>query len=129
MRLPKPCTILIRLLIFATLSLPLFAAELSSRELHTGWQFRIVTRAQSAPAQAELQQWHPAQVPGVVQTDLLENKLIPDPFYRDNESRLQWIGESDWEYQTTFDLDAAALARDHRSGLRRPRHLRRGLLK
>jgi len=54
-----------------------------------------------------------AQVPGVVQTDLLNSKLIPDPFDRDNEFHLQWIGLADWEYQTTFQLDAAALAHDH----------------
>ena len=40
-------------------------------------------------------------------------KLIPDPFYGDNESRLQWIGLTDWEYQTTFRVGAATLARHH----------------
>lgn len=45
--------------------------------------------------------------------DLLRNKLIPDPFYRDNEKSLQWIGLTDWEYQTEFDVDAATLARGH----------------
>jgi beta-mannosidase len=97
------------LLILSLSATHLFAAEPSSRELNAGWQFRIVSKTE----QPELQQWHPAQVPGVVQTDLLENKLIPDPFYRDNESRLQWIGESDWEYQSTFQLDAAALGHQH----------------
>jgi beta-mannosidase len=52
-------------------------------------------------------------VPGVVQTDLLSNKLIADPFYADNESRLQWIGLSDWEYRTTFQVDAETLRREH----------------
>src|ERR1700740_986056 len=91
---------------------PVHGAEPSSRDLHSGWQFRMV-KAENAPAQPELQQWHSAQVPGVVQTDLLENHMIPEPFYRDNESRLQWVGESDWEYQTTFQLDAATLAHEH----------------
>lgn len=94
-------------------SLPLFAAEPSSLELNSGWQFRIISGPDAAKAQTELQGWHPARVPGVVQTDLLENHLIPDPFYQDNESRLQWIGESDWEYQTTFQVDTATLAREH----------------
>src|SRR5690242_2258307 len=35
--------------------------------------------------------WHSAIVPGCVHTDLLANKLIPDPFYRDNESKVQWV--------------------------------------
>jgi beta-mannosidase len=44
----------------------------------------------------------PAQVPGTVHTDLLANDLIPDPFWRDNEMKLQWIGEEDWVYRSTF---------------------------
>ena len=37
-------------------------------------------------------------------TDLLANKLIEDPFYRDNEKKQQWIGKTDWEYRTTFNV-------------------------
>ena len=37
-----------------------------------------------------------ATVPGSVHTDLLAAGKIPDPYYRDNEDRLQWIGEEDW---------------------------------
>src|SRR3981081_3383264 len=117
MQRSKVCISLIRFFVLAAVFLfvasPLHAAERSSRDLDTGWQFRIVGKSDQAAAQADLQQWHPAQVPGVVQTDLLQNHLIPDPFYQDNELRLQWIGESDWEYQTSFQLDAAALAHEH----------------
>lgn len=88
---------------------PLEAAEPSSRSLDSGWQFRAVANVD----RSDVKEWHPAQVPGVVQTDLLNNKMIPDPFDRDNEFRLQWIGLADWEYQTTFQVDAAALAHDH----------------
>ncbi len=89
------------------------AAEPTSRDLNSGWQFRFVTGPNDAKAQTGIERWHAAQVPGAVQTDLLQNKLIPDPFYQDNESRLQWIGESDWEYQTTFELDSATLSHEH----------------
>jgi beta-mannosidase len=71
--------------------------------VHTGWQFR----------EAGKDTWYPASVPGCVHTDLLNNKLIDDPFYRDNESKLQWIGKTDWEYQTTFNVTAEMLARSH----------------
>ena len=74
-------------------ALPLQAAEPSSRNLDSGWQFRAVANAD----RSDVKQWHPAQVPGVVQTDLLHNGLIPDPFDRDNEFHLQWIGLADWE--------------------------------
>lgn len=49
--------------------------------------------------------WHPASVPGTVHTDLLNNKLIKDPFYADNEKDQQWIETVDWEYKTTFTCD------------------------
>jgi len=60
--------------------------------LYDGWQFR----------QKGKRRWWPATVPGVVHLDLLDNGLIPDPFYADHEARLQWIEEEDWEYRTTF---------------------------
>jgi beta-mannosidase len=81
----------------------------TTRVLEAKWEFR----AASATDRAELKEWHPAQVPGVVQTDLLRNNLIPDPFYRDNDTRLQWIGLMDWEYRTTFDADAAMISHEH----------------
>ena len=75
--------------------------------IHDGWKFRAVSDKQHAG----VEDWHPARVPGVVQTDLLRNKLIPDPFYRDNEKSLQWIGLEDWEYQTEFDVSDTTLRR------------------
>jgi beta-mannosidase len=71
--------------------------------VHTGWQFREVGK----------DTWHSATVPGSVHTDLLNNKLIDDPFYRDNEQKLQWIGKTDWEYQTTFNVTPEILAREN----------------
>src|ERR1700735_2308141 len=97
------------LLLSSLVALPLEAAEPSWQSLNSGWQFRAVANVD----RSDVKEWHPAKVPGVVQTDLLNSKLIPDPFDRDNEFHLQWIGLADWEYQTTFQLDAAALAHDH----------------
>ena len=51
-------------------------------------------------------QWYPAEVPGCVHTDLMRNNLIPDPFVGTNEQSLQWIGEKNWIYETTFDVPA-----------------------
>jgi beta-mannosidase len=96
-------------LLVVIVALPLVAAQPASRDLDSGWEFRVVGDA----GRPELAQWHPAQVPGVVQTDLLRNKLISEPFYQDNETRLQWIGRLNWEYRTTFNVDAATLARRH----------------
>ena len=48
--------------------------------------------------------WINAEIPGTVHTDLLKSKIIPDPFFADNELALRWISESDWIYKTYFDL-------------------------
>jgi beta-mannosidase len=50
-----------------------------------------------------------AKLPGCVQTDLLANGEIEDPYYRTNEENLQWIGEKDWTYETAFSVDPALL--------------------
>jgi beta-mannosidase len=68
----------------------LMASE--SLSLSDNWFFREVGT----------QNWIPARVPGGVHTDLLRAEKIEDPFYRDNEAKLQWIGEKDWEYENRF---------------------------
>ncbi len=52
---------------------------------------------------------YPANVPGSVHMDLLENGLIIEPYNRDNEAQLQWIGERNWNYYTSFDVSDETL--------------------
>jgi beta-mannosidase len=75
--------------------------------LDRGWEVRQVS---STPQNTE-SSWIPATVPGDVHLDLLANKKIEDPFYRDNESKLQWIENASWEYRDDFDVPASLLAR------------------
>ena len=63
-----------------------------SAELNKNWQF----------SKAGTKKWHPAIVPGTVHTDLRMNRLIPDPFFSDNEKGLQWIDSCDWVYRSFF---------------------------
>src|SRR5207244_13467460 len=82
---------------------PLAATANNARRVITldgGWRFREVNKAD----------WHAATVPGCVHTDLLNNRLIEDPFYRDNEQKQKWIGKTDWENRTTFKAGAELLA-------------------
>ena len=60
--------------------------------LSGAWEFR----------QSDSDEWLPAQVPGGVHTDLMNLGIIPDPFIADNESRVQWVAESDWSYRCKF---------------------------
>lgn len=50
-----------------------------------------------------------ATVPGSIHTDLLAAGKIQDPFFRDNELKLQWIGEKSWTYQRGFEVSAEFL--------------------
>jgi beta-mannosidase len=67
--------------------------------IHSGWQFRQLGETK----------WNAASVPGEVHSDLLRNKLIPDPYYRDNEKKLQWIEKKNWEYKTSFQVSPETL--------------------
>ena len=62
---------------------------------------------QVAPAGTE--EWIPATVPGCIHTDLLAAGKIPDPYYQDNEDRVQWIGEVDWIY-TRHEMPVEVIA-------------------
>ena len=84
-------------------------AERTSVSLNEGWEFRQRIEDPGAIEPA----WYRADVPGVIHTDLLRNKLILDPFFRSNETTLQWIENADWEYRNTFQATAEALKHSH----------------
>ena len=95
-------------LLFAGLLLfsPLLRAEatsLISYPLDGDWQFRQVGQ----------ETWHPARVPGCVHLDLMAAGLIPDPFYRDNELRVQWVEKESWEYRREFKVTALVSGKVH----------------
>jgi len=74
-----------------------------------GWNFRLTPGHAEAAKHPGAAPWHAATVPGTVHTDLLANRLIPDPYVGSPEAGLQWIGLADWEYRTTFDAPRAVL--------------------
>ena len=53
-----------------------------------------------------------AAVPGCIHLDLLAAGAIPDPFYRDVELDVLWVGETDWVYSRSFNVDDSLLAHD-----------------
>ena len=90
---------LLLLLLLVVGWLPYTHAQVNTLTLSKGWEFREEDEAR----------WHPAKVPGEIHTDLLANKLIPDPYYRDNEKKLQWIEKENWQYKTSFAVPANLL--------------------
>ena len=75
----------------------------SRQYLHEGWTF----------GEARFPNRYPAQVPGVVHTDLLRQGLIDDPYIGLNERKVQWVDKEDWVYETTFRADETILADEH----------------
>jgi len=49
------------------------------QEINKNWEFEFDNS------------WHKAKVPGGIHADLLNNKIIENPFYGENEKKLQWI--------------------------------------
>ncbi|MEC3876784.1 beta-mannosidase [Chryseobacterium salviniae] len=58
---------------------------------------------------AKENKWLTASVPGTVHIDLMKNNIIPDPFKDENEKKVQWIENEDWDYQTTFSISQKEL--------------------
>jgi len=75
-------------------------AQFSERDLSSEkWQFK----------NSKEQKWLTAKVPGTVHLDLMDNKIIPDPYKDENEKKVQWIENEDWDYQTIFKISEKEL--------------------
>lgn len=78
----------------------LINAQFSERNLSSEkWQFK----------NSKENKWLTASVPGTVHLDLMNNKLIPDPYKDENEKKVQWVENEDWDYQTVFKISAKEL--------------------
>lgn len=53
--------------------------------------------------------WYNATVPGCVHTDLMANNVIADPYFKQNEKKVQWIDKCSWEYATEFNVSKSLL--------------------
>jgi len=90
-----------KILLFTFSFIQIFTnAQSSERNLsYENWQFK----------NAKENKWMPAKVPGTVHLDLINNKIIPDPFKDENEKKVQWIENEDWDYQTNFKVTSNQL--------------------
>lgn len=70
--------------------------------LNGKWQFR----------ECNTDKYYPATVPGCNFSDLIDNKIIKDPFIGLNEKDADFVGKKDWEYKRTFTLDEEQLVSD-----------------
>ncbi|WP_345202533.1 beta-mannosidase [Chryseobacterium ginsengisoli] len=78
----------------------LIKAQFSERNLSSEkWQFK----------NSKDKNWLIATVPGTVHLDLMNNKIIPDPYKDENEKKVQWVENEDWDYQTSFKISSKEL--------------------
>ncbi|SDS15000.1 beta-mannosidase [Polaribacter sp. KT25b] len=62
--------------------------------IDTNWQFKGT----------DTLDWKSATVPGNIFTDLLDHKIIENPFVKNNEEKVQWVSKKNWIYKTNFTL-------------------------
>ena len=77
--------------------------EVLKQDLTEGWEFS--NQHDSINGQTT--------VPGVIHTDLLASGIIDDPFYGENEEKLQWIGENEWVYTVKIIPEPGILEKQH----------------
>ena len=78
----------------------IFFAQFSERNLSSEkWVFK----------NSKENNWLIATVPGTVHLDLMNHKIIPDPYKDDNEKKVQWVENEDWDYQTIFKISSKEL--------------------
>lgn len=73
-----------------------------TQNLHSHWQMQ----------QNGWDHWVPATVPGSVYQDLLDNHLMEDPYWRDNELKALPLMDYDYSYRTEFGPEEALFACD-----------------
>ncbi len=90
-----------KILLFTFLFIQIFTnAQTSERNLSSEkWKFK----------NSRENNWLAASVPGTVHLDLINNKIIPDPYKDENEKKVQWIENENWDYQTSFNISSKDL--------------------
>ena len=73
-----------------------------TQKLHDNWKMKKLGGGQ----------YLPARVPGSVYSDLLQNRQMEDPFWRDNEDAAFALLEGDYEYRTEFSVPQKLLNMD-----------------
>ncbi len=105
-----------RLLISCSIGwLALLAHAGQQYELSGGWKCRNIAQVTTSGEQlsrtdSPLTNWMPATVPGTVLTTLLDNKLVPDPFYGMNNEKIPDIyvtGRDRYSYWFVRDFNEA----------------------
>ena len=72
----------------------------SVRQIDKNWVLHV----------AEKDTFLSVNIPSNVHSDLHHHQLIEDPFWENNELKLQWIEEENWIYSTKFQITEEELS-------------------
>ncbi len=78
--------------------------------LNEQWRFKI---AVANPEHGISDDWHEVNAPVLVHSALMAEGLLPDLFYRDNESKYQWLEREDFIFEKDFEVDSSFLKNQH----------------
>lgn len=92
----------ILLLLFLTLLIPSKLSTYADASGRVGIKSEVLRNWRYKSLKDTL--WSNCIVPSVVQENLIKEKRLPLPYYRDNEKKVQWVSDQDWVYATTFEV-------------------------
>lgn len=72
------------------------------------WHLNVLIGSDTPEEAASLPENIPISIPGDIASALLEENLIPDPYYGRNELDCLWIGKTDWVLSTLFTAEETA---------------------
>ncbi len=98
------------------ISTQLFTQNIQTISLNDGWIFQAAVELnyRTGDLGKDIKSdWYKTQLPNTTLNALFENKLIEDPYVRNNEARLQWLENSDWIFQKQFDVSTEVMKSSH----------------
>jgi beta-mannosidase len=109
----SPCMRNIVSILFILFPYMLVAQNSETISLNEGWQLKLASNSfQNVQDGSPFSQWQEATVPGSVQSNLIRQGLLPDPYYGTNEKEVQWVENVNWDFKTTFLIFAHQLEYD-----------------
>ena len=76
--------------------------------LNGQWNLKIIGKDQNLTGEKGIT----ATIPGSVYSALLDNQLIDDPYFRDNELKVLPLMDNDFEFTTSFEITEDMLKND-----------------
>lgn len=78
--------------------------------LNDNWRMKAAVPNEAKGLKDE---WISVKVPALAHSVLMKEGILPDLFYRDNESKYQWLEREDWVFENIFVVSEDLLKHEH----------------